>query len=421
MYQTLIVANGHQAHQAELRRQAEQWRLQQQARPVRQRDRRRARQVAAVAFVLATAAGLVAALPAAPAEAASPSTVSRSGNSVLFTAGADTVNAVQVFLDENNEMTVTDEAGIVDIPGDGCSVFFGDTAKCGNGVTRVELRLGDLDDQVKPQAAVVTDVRGEAGNDTAFGGMVAGTSDMTYTGGEGLDTVTYVNSDRFVTVDVSSSFALGGRPGDRDNVNRDVERLIGSRFPDDLTGEDAIANVLDGLGGPDTLRGLSGNDNFVQGRFAAGADDIIGGAGIDTVSYSQRAGAVRVDQDGVADDGAVDAGGASEGDNVRGDVENVLGGAGDDVLLGNGSVNLLSGGAAGADRLVGRGGGDDLDAGVDNDAQDVDSVNGGGGNDSIDAVDGVRDAVRCGPGAGDTASIDAGLDTIRACESVGTP
>ena len=83
--------------------------------------------------------------------------------------------------------------------------------------------------------------------------------------------------------------ASDGRPGDADNIATEVEDLIGTRFPDTLTGS-AVNNVLNGLTGPDTLNGLGGNDTFPEGEFAKGADDFSGGTGRDTASYSQRRG-----------------------------------------------------------------------------------------------------------------------------------
>ena len=55
-----------------------------------------------------------------------------------------------------------------------------------------------------------------------------------------------------------------------------------------------------------------------------------GGAGLDTADYSARIASVTVDLDGAADDGET-----AEADNVRPDVERLLGGAGDDTLTGN--------------------------------------------------------------------------------------
>ena len=191
--------------------------------------------------------------------------------------------------------------------------------------------------------------------------------------------------------------------------------MIGSRFPDTLTGSQAN-NILDGRTSNDTLSGLGGNDTFPEGEFATGADDFSGGEGRDAVSTAPRRAGITVDLDNVADDGA-----AGEGDNVRGDVEIVTSGTGSDVLIGNAAANKFES-SGGTDRIEGRGGADSLFA-VDDLAgfRRPDTVLGGAGNDRIDVVDDAADDVRCGAGAADSAFIDAGLDTIVALRAGGHP
>ncbi len=87
-------------------------------------------------------------------------------------------------------------------------------------------------------------------------------------------------------------------------------------------------------------------------------------------------------------------GAPGEGDHVAGDVEKVLGGSGDDTLLGDGTANVLLG-AAGNDRLAGAEGDDLLigDAGNDTMAGDVgnDTLLGSDGNDALSGGDGNDD------------------------------
>jgi Ca2+-binding RTX toxin-like protein len=372
--------------------------------------RRTARLVAATV----TAAGALAMIPASPAAAAGPTNVARSGTTVTVTAAGGTANDVAVFLDDNNELNVFDAAGVAEVAGDGCTVFFGNTAKCGTGATLVRAFLGDGDDELQLESSVTVDLDAGSGNDTYLGGMArGGASRTTFRGGTGTDTASYVNADRFVNVSLDDA-AADGRPGDTDDVRSDVERVFGSRFPDTLTGS-AADNLLDGKTGPDTLRGLGGNDTFPEAEFATGADDFSGGAGRDAVLYSQRRAGISVDLDDVADDGA-----AGEGDNVRSDVEIVSSGRGDDVLVGNAAANELAS-DAGADRIEGRGGRDVLTArdGAP-DTAGTDTLLGGAGNDRISVADDVLDQVRCGNGASDTVFVDAGLDTVLGCELVGT-
>ncbi len=208
--------------------------------------------------------------------------------------------------------------------------------------------------------------------------------------------------------------ANDGKQGEADCVGVDVENLIGSQFNDTLVGNDPglyVAkaaffeprgmNVLDGGGGDDTLDGLSGADAF------------IGGDGTDTVTYGTRTLPVKVSLDGAANDGGTadvnpDTG---LGDSVGPDVENLIGGSGDDTLGGSAAANTLLGGA-GSDTLQGEGGDDVID-GQDGDDQVPGTfetkLSGGPGNDVIrgglgdDTLDGGLDADSLDGGDGEDA------------------
>jgi hypothetical protein len=111
-----------------------------------------------------------------------------------------------------------------------------------------------------------------------------------------------------------------------------VENLTGGSASDTLTGSIA-ANRIDGGNGGDIISGLGG---------------------IDTATYAARTTAVAVDNDGVRDDGGVeDAAAVANRDNVKTDVENLIGGSAGDTLravLANAVVNVLTGGP-GNDKL----------------------------------------------------------------------
>jgi Ca2+-binding RTX toxin-like protein len=145
----------------------------------------------------------------------------------------------------------------------------------------------------------------------------------------------------------------------------------------------------------DQLAGGPGDDVLDGG---AGADSIDGGPGRDTADYSLRANPVVVLLDGRPNDGE-----RAESDNVV-NVERVLGGAGNDVLVGDAGANELSGGP-GDDAIAGHGG--------------ADVLSGGPGRDGINADDPVAipDTVGCGDQR-DRVFGDA-QDTVRAdCEAV---
>ena len=109
---------------------------------------------------------------------------------------------------------------------------------------------------------------------------------------------------------------------------------------------------ISGDAGNDHLQGGGGtSDTFVGGE---GADVLVGGDGLDVASYLERTSGVAVTLDGRANDGE-----PGENDAVAPDIEAVLGGAGNDTLIGNAGVNsnFLDGGP-GDDVIDGRGGND---------------------------------------------------------------
>ncbi|MFI5379501.1 MAG: calcium-binding protein [Tepidisphaerales bacterium] len=166
-------------------------------------------------------------------------------------------------------------------------------------------------------------------------------------------------------------------------------------------------DTLVGSDHPCTLSGDAGNDVLRPGH---GKDVVSGGSGIDTADYSSRTEALTITLDGKANDGSRAAPGvAAENDNVLNDVEIIIGGSGNDKIVGNNLANTLIGGP-GNDSLYGMGGNDVLVGGPGNDylsggdGDDVliagdlasgDTLDGGAGYDAyvIDSVQGVRDKV----------------------------
>ncbi|HEV8516731.1 MAG TPA: calcium-binding protein, partial [Candidatus Limnocylindrales bacterium] len=198
-------------------------------------------------------------------------------------------------------------------------------------------------------------LNGGGGGDTLHGGLGADV----FNGGSGSDTVTYSDSLGSVTADIDG---VADDPGG-DNVGLDVENLTGGPYADLLTGSPS-GNILSGGAGNDTLNGGGGWDTLIGG---AGNDQFNGGVGTDTVTYLDHAGPVSVDIDGVSDDG-----GAGESDNVKTDVEKLVGTAASDTLTGGAGNNTLEGGAgndvlsggAGNDTLIGGPGADMLAGGT---------------------------------------------------------
>jgi Ca2+-binding RTX toxin-like protein len=241
-------------------------------------------------------------------------------------------------------------------------------------------------------------VFGAAGDDHLFAGPG---DDATVSGGEGAD-----EADGGPGND-----ALYGGPGD--------DRLRGGegddRFDFMLLGEEQGA-------GDDSMDGGPGADAMSAGPTGgAGPGDVFaGGDGVDVADFSRRSAPLAVDLDGVADDGE-----SGERDDVRPDVENVVGGSDGDALTGSAAANLLDGGA-GDDRVSGRDGEDTLLGGRNDSGSDTleggggsDTLQGGPGDDSLgggDAGDrlfgeGGTDGLDGGAGA-DTEEGGAGIDTL---------
>lgn len=184
---------------------------------------------------------------------------------------------------------------------------------------------------------------------------------------------------------------------EHDDVKSDIENIKGGEGNDILTGSTS-ANVIDGNGGDDsisggpggtctgtgadidTLNGGPGNDTFPMGDGVTSncADIVDGGAGFDLVDYERRTVALSVSLDGIANDGAV-----GEDDNIKSTVEAVLGGIGNDTLIGSSNADELHGGI-GNDLIRGGAGNDTLVGGPGND-----TLAGEAGDDLIDEASNV--------------------------------
>ncbi|MFN0194667.1 MAG: hypothetical protein ACKVP5_22275 [Aestuariivirga sp.] len=139
---------------------------------------------------------------------------------------------------------------------------------------------------------------------------------------------------------------------------------IGNLQDNMIIGNSGI-NVLSGVIGDDMLYGFAGADLLWGG---AGGDTMDGGENNDTVTYLGSAVGV------YADIGAnLYFGGDANGDVVS-NVENLIGSAHDDVLVGDGGNNWLNGGA-GADTLAGGGGNDTYV--IDNVLDEIIEIGGG--------------------------------------------
>jgi Ca2+-binding RTX toxin-like protein len=220
-------------------------------------------------------------------------------------------------------------------------------------------------------------IDGRAGNDTVY----AGTTPVVFTGGSGNDRFysgsavdTFDGGDGSDTADyslyggpVSVSLESGGGAGDLLNA---VENVTGSDHGDIIFGsyfENLISggggnDVLDGGGGGDTVLGGAGNDRLVASINAFSGPVLDGGEGSDTADFSAYYfGAYIVLASTIA------APQNSSGGHVLNDIENAIGGEGNDTVQGTDGANRIETGN-GNDQIFGYGGGDTLIGGGGDDA-----------------------------------------------------
>jgi RTX calcium-binding nonapeptide repeat (4 copies) len=259
------------------------------------------------------------------------------------TAAPGETNAITITADTGaNRSAVVRDSGAPITAGTGCAPLDATAVRCAglSTIDRTVVLLGDGDDTLAISPGLIATVDGGDGADRITGG-----GDLS--GGAGNDLL------------VGGPFLTGG-PGD--------DELHGTPGDDQLYGD----------AGP-----LGGSD-------AAGNDLIDGGAGHDRTGYEGRTQPVHVDLSDPGPDG-----GPGEHDTLLG-IEDVAGGDGADVLIGDDQSNFLNG-SRGDDRIEGRGGRDFLLGGLGRD-----TVFGGAGDDSITT-----------DGPGDIAHGDSGKDELR--------
>jgi len=159
--------------------------------------------------------------------------------------------------------------------------------------------------------------------------------------------------------------------------------IFGSEAKDSLMGG-AGNDLITDRGDNDTVDGEAGDDILFQGDQVQGADVLRGGAGVDIISYQDRADplVISLPTTTAATTTAV------EGDKIQPDIEGVIGGLGNDTLTGNDANNILVGGP-GNDILNG-GKGDDILRGLAfSDASGAPILEANDGNDTYTCGDGV--------------------------------
>jgi Ca2+-binding RTX toxin-like protein len=230
---------------------------------------------------------------------------------------------------------------------------------------------------------------GAGGNDTLEGGagddsLVGGAGDDTYVFGSGdlghdtvaetyagpsdtsSDALDFGSFDAAAIVNLASTAmqAVGGGLLSLTLVDgMGVENVIGSKFGDQLTGNDRD-NILEGGAGDDTLAGGGGDDTYVFSGRALGHDVVVeaNDDDSDTLDFSLLGAPLNID---LAQNGPQAVAGAdlsldlSNADPAAENtaIENVVGTAFDDTIRGNSRDNHLYG-AGGNDYIDGRAGND---------------------------------------------------------------
>jgi len=144
----------------------------------------------------------------------------------------------------------------------------------------------------------------------------------------------------------------------------------GTSGNDSLTGTE-YSNILKSADGNDVVNAGAGAD-LVVGGTGRGNDRYDGGAGIDTVSYTSALAAITVDLEKGRASSTARGDSAAIGTDTLSQIENMVGGAHNDTLLGNALANSLAGGR-GDDLLDGRRGADKLYGGIGADTYIVDN------------------------------------------------
>jgi Ca2+-binding RTX toxin-like protein len=192
---------------------------------------------------------------------------------------------------------------------------------------------------------------------------------------------------------VETPMVISGSAGD--------DSIEGGDNSDTITGGSGNDTLAGGLGG-DLLQGGDGNDRLIGSTiarqpiapFSDDGDTLDGGAGRDVADYSMRIESLFISNDNVADDGAFGSDfftgqlSSQENDNVMSNVEDLLGGSGNDAIAGPGADDFGSATSSSNSYIDGGGGNDVLFGELGNDtvigAKGNDTLCGGTGADSLD-------------------------------------
>ena len=229
----------------------------------------------------------------------------------------------------------------------GMSVYLGGFGSAGNGyswdgiaqdnLTSIENVTGSAHADYIVGDSANNQLNGNGGSDTIEGGLGNDAID----GGLGSDTVSVAGATAGMSVYLGG-FGSAGNGYSWDGIAQDnltsIENIIGSAHNDYLVG-DSAANVLEGGLGNDVIDGGLGSDTLSLAGSTVGMSVYLGGFGAAGSGYSW---------DGIAQDNLTS-------------IENIIGSAHNDYLIGDSAANVLEGG----------GGNDVIDGGLGSDTVSV--------------------------------------------------
>lgn len=259
---------------------------------------------------------------------------------------------------------------------------------------------------------------GEAHGDTilAFESVTGGSGDDVLVGDAGVNQLFGGDGNDVILGGFDNDWINGGAGNDIMRGGEGSDKLIGAGGSDSIFGGGG-SDLLVGGGGNDDL---SGGDNNDVVRGGAGADSMTGGAGNDMLTYASDTAGVTVN---LTNNTA--SGGEADGDTISA-FENVTGGSGNDVLIGDAGANQLLGGH-GNDVILGGFDNDWIGGGAGNDfirgGAGADKLIGGGGSDRFFFSDNFGDDVVQGFDATDNFEVIdlAGVSSITSWADLSNP
>ena len=272
------------------------------------------------------------------------------GNDTLVGKGGDGIDTADYSDVENEDL-------IIDLTSQGEKTI--STLQGKDTFISIEGAIGGQGDDILTGNAGNDFLEGKEGNDTLLGGtgddtLKGGAGDDTFDGGDGIDTVDYSDvTNENLIIDLNSQGEKTISINEGKDTFISIEGAIGGQGNDILIGTSG-ANTLIGGAGSDTIlgNGSSSGIDYIDG----GINDI--GAG-DLVSFASTNKNIKVDLSfnvGANENVAQNTG---DGNLIMKNIEDIQGGFGNDILIGNDDKNTILGGT-GNDTLVGKGANDTL-------------------------------------------------------------